>query len=402
MKEKQNYTKAVTNFIDTILTNSWLKTREPIVTEDSALVLGTREGNIAFKKWMEEVVIPNLKSGNLGAGNRAVLHNKFIDDINPINIDRTATKQPMSVYILPINMMTKSASEQNLLEGYKIDFNNLRYRSYYVKSGDTTYKYPITDLFFYYNLINYKNSVNQNSLTSLYESMNRSGEVILLRDYNKFISEFDSRSDITEGVDYTKDDLLRAVAPIVSEFTANKKQLPYFYSYDEYSMSYILKQRTEEAKNNDEAKKYISTSEEEFVDNIIADMADESLFENDIYDIDGGNIYDIDEGDIYNVDEANLEVEESKSKESKSNYKRVSDVDIQDARFNPDIPLGTLSDLVITKNLASEGNPIRIGTITLTGKMSSENLLPKEIKYKGKTYNTLDLLNVAKNNYKDD
>lgn len=395
-KEKKGYTRAVTNFIDTILTNSWLKTREPLVTEDSALILGTREGNIAFKKWMEEVVIPNLKSGNLGAGNRAVLHNKFIDDINPVNIDRTTTKQPMSVYILPVNMLTKSASEQNLLEGYKIDFNNLRYRSYYVKSGNVTHEYPITDLFFYYNLINYKNSTNQNSLTPLYEAMNRSGEVTILKDYNRFISEFDSNSDIMEDVDYTKEDLLKAVAPVVSEFTANRKRLPYFYSYDEDGMTFRLKQRTAEALARDKSRDYLPTSEEdtEFEEaDFTEDMSDVDLFDNDIY----GEVYDF-------MDDFNNESEgESQSKKVKSNYKLVDDVDMQDTRFNPDLPLGTLSDLIITQSLASEGRPIRVGTVAVRGEISSDNkVLPREIEYKGKTYSTLDLLNTAKNSYSNE
>lgn len=394
-KEKRGYTKATLNFIDTILTNSWLKTREPIVTEDSAIVLGTREGNTAFKEWMEETVIPNLKSNNLGAGNTAFLHNKFIDDINPVSVDRTATKQPISVYMLPVNMLTKSTSEQNLLDGYKIDFNNLRYRSYYVKSGDNTHEYPITDLFFYYNLINYKNATNQNSLTPLYEAMNRSGDVTILKDYNEFISNFDSNSNITENIDYTKEDLFKAVAPVSSEFMANRKKFPYFYSYDGNHLEYKLKQRTDEAKEKDNKNKYIPSSEESpsdideamsIVDEAF-DMSDDVFgMSDDIY----GNAFDFADDSIDT---------ETTPKEEKSNYKLVDEVSVRDSRFNPDRPLSTFADRIITDDIISSKEPIRIGTITVVGERTSNGLLPKEIKYRGKIYNTLELLNVAKATY---
>lgn len=394
-KEKRGYTKATLNFIDTILNNSWLKTREPIVTENSAIVLGTRGGNTAFKEWMEETVIPNLKSNNLGAGNTAFLHNKFIDDINPVSVDRTATKQPISVYMLPVNMLTKSTSEQNLLDGYKIDFNNLRYRSYYVKSGDTIHEYPITDLFFYYNLINYKNATNQNSLTPLYEAMNRSGDVTILKDYNGFISNFDSNSNITENIDYTKEDLFKAVAPVSSEFMANRKKFPYFYSYDGNHLEYKLKQRTDEAKEKDNKNKYIPSSEESLsdIDEAISIVDEAFDMSDDVFGM-SDDIY----GGAFDFADDSIDTGTT-PKEEKSNYKLVDEVSIRDSRFNPDRPLNTFADRIITDDIISSKEPIRIGTMTVVGERTSNGLLPKEIKYRGKVYNTLELLNVAKATY---
>ena len=162
-------------------------------------------------------------------------------------------------------------------------------------------------------------------------------------------------------------------------------------------MTFRPKQRTAEALAKDKSKGYLPTSEEdtEFEEaDFIEDMSDADLFDNDIY----GEAYDFEEDftdGFYNEFE-----EESKSKKVKSNYKLVDDVDMQDTRFNPDLPLGTLSDLIITQSLASEGRTIRVGTVAVRGEISSDNkVLPREIEYKGKTYSTLDLLNTAKSSY---
>jgi len=58
-------------------------------------------------------------------------------------------------------MMPRSEFEKDALSRYMVDFNRLNDDKYSVTlpSGKKT-DYNIVDLFFYYNLINYRNSIN--------------------------------------------------------------------------------------------------------------------------------------------------------------------------------------------------------------------------------------------------
>ena len=64
-----------------------------------------------------------------------------------------------------------------------MDFYNLR--NYRYNSSDE-FSYSITDLFFYYNLINFQNSSGGRSLTPLFENFVRTGEESAVNKYMKF------------------------------------------------------------------------------------------------------------------------------------------------------------------------------------------------------------------------
>jgi hypothetical protein len=75
--------------------------------------------------------------------------------------NQTLTRNVTVAYTLPINMMPRSEFEKDALSRYMVDFNRLNDDKYSVTlpSGKKV-DYNIVDLFFYYNLINYRNSIN--------------------------------------------------------------------------------------------------------------------------------------------------------------------------------------------------------------------------------------------------
>lgn len=347
-KEVKNYTRAIENFINTIITNSWLKTQPLIVTDNMVANLGTRKGNITFMRWMNNIVLPNLKVGNLGNNNTVAWSNRFLEVFAPRTNDWNMSKYPVQIYTIPYNPM--DPNHRDVMTGLKIDFNKLRSYYYYVKTGNGQVKqYPIMDLLFYYNMIANKNVSNTTAITPFFEDLNRTGEYDLIRDYNRFVSEFDSNSDIVEGVDYMKDDLLRAVAPIMSYKQAVRKNVPYFYQLDKETKRYKLQK-----KNQTESRQR-------------SYMGDDGEFEND--------------ADFLGLNDNEFGGMSTKKKEYK--YFGVDSSSLDHSKYNPDMPFNTSTDKVITVEEFKSGNTVRYGTMEIK---SEDGTKLKEIKYEGKTY----------------
>lgn len=250
-KDIKNTYKGVQSFLDNALINAWMKSSNKTIniqegveifisgnrtktTEgDTPIMLGTPTGNASFKLWMESTVIPDLKEGILSKKAKIYMNNKFIKDLSPVRVDRTVTRNSTFIYTLPVSTLPSSDSEKAAYTMYKSEFNKLHSLSYY--------GYPITDLFFYYNLINFRNATTQNSLTPLFEDMLGEGSAPLLKEYNSFVSIFDTKSDLEEGIDYILDDAYRWCAPMSSTY-ATKAAL--VRSYDYNSMQVKLYQKS--------------------------------------------------------------------------------------------------------------------------------------------------------------
>lgn len=249
-KDIQSVYRGVQSFLDNILVNSWMRSANKIievqkgvtvysnnggefVTEErTPIVLGTDWGNASFKSWMESTVIPDLKNGVLSEKSKIFMNNKFIKDLTPLRIDRTATKNATFIYTLPVSMIPKSDSEKASYMMYKSEFNKLQSLRYF--------GYPVSDLFFYYNLINFRNSTTQNSLTPMFEQILRDGSSPLLQEYNSYVSMFDTGSDLVEDVDYVIDDAVIWCAP---KMDTNLARTPYVYAYDYATMTTKLYKR---------------------------------------------------------------------------------------------------------------------------------------------------------------
>lgn len=188
---------------------------------DTPIMLGTRWGNESFKMWMDSVVIPELKD---------IEPNEFIQSLSPIRLDRTLSGNSAFVYSLPTNMLPKSTSEIERLNRYKRAFNQLQ--------GAPTYQgYPLTDLFFYYNLINFNNTVSQSSLTTIFEDIIRTKSSPLVEEFHKFTSVLDSNSELVEGVDFSYEEAQKWCAPIED---TNYSTSYYVRDYNNADMKYHL------------------------------------------------------------------------------------------------------------------------------------------------------------------
>lgn len=238
-KERSNVYKKLQSFCDMTLRNTWMKTSEKVITipagvtimnsigntfttqGDTPIMLGTRWGNESFKMWMDSVVIPELKDTE---------PNEFIQSLSPIRLDRTLSGNAAFVYSLLTNMLPKSTSEIERLNRYKRAFNQLQ--------GAPTYQgYPLTDLFFYYNLINFNNTVSQSSLTTIFEDIIRTKSSPLIEEFHKFTSILDSNSKLVEGVDFSYEEVQKWCAPIED---TNYSSGYYVRDYNNADMKYHL------------------------------------------------------------------------------------------------------------------------------------------------------------------
>lgn len=352
-KDVLNVYKGVQSFIDNFLVNSWLKTSnktvnvqkgvtvfskgdsEFVTTETTPILLGADWGNASFKSWMESTVIPDLKDGIYNEGSRVFMDNKFIRDLTPIRMDRTPNKRSTIVYTLPISMIPRSDSEKISHAMYKSEFNKLQSLRYY--------GHPVSDLFFYYNLINSRNAVNQIALTPMFEDALRNRTSPLLNEYKAFISKFDTSSDLIEGVDYTIEDAMIWCAPIMD---TNKARTPYVYSYDYNTMTTKLYRRINNSDNNGGG-------------DYMEDM-----------DFDYGIDFDFDMG----MEDTNTLMMPSKDYEVVEEHRN--------SRY-----------YMTRESLLDSGNTIRLSANTV---ISTEGSNLREVRYKNKTYTKGDLLALGK------
>lgn len=362
-RDIMNVYRGVQSFLDNTLINSWLKTSNKVINipkgvtifstsghefttevESTPILLGTEWGNASFKRWMESTVIPDLKEGIFGEGDKSFMDNKFILDLSPMMFDKTVTRNATFVYTLPVSMIPKSDAEKAAYAMYKSEFNKLQYRGY---RG-----YPISDLFFYYNLINFRNVTTQNSLTPMFEEILRDGSSPLLQKYNAFVSEFDTGSDLLEGIDYIMEDVIMWCAPFVDTYRATT---PYVYSYDYNTMTFKL------------YKRRLKVSEDGSGD----DTLDGGYYE-------GDDFYDY--GDFY-MDNFYEDSDESGDSKVNPDYEVVEDY--RDRRY-----------FLTRESSLGEGTAVRLNSTSL---VSVDRGIISEVKYNGKNYAREEVIAKIKN-----
>lgn len=169
--------------------------------------LGTENGRATFKRWMEDIVIPNLQKGNLGQRdargayrpnkNSPILDNKFITGLTPVIFSNTPMKTTITGYSLGINMSPRSDNDKEIFDMYKHEFNKLKEDGYKYSVGNVgspEYReYDLTDLFFLYNLVTFQNRLGETTLTRIFEDSRDQG---IIPSYYDFINNIDRNSDI--------------------------------------------------------------------------------------------------------------------------------------------------------------------------------------------------------------
>lgn len=176
------------------------------------VTLGTVEGNIAFKNWVESTVIPKLQSSD----GYFMEENTFITDLIPKLYTRTLSRNRIRSMSLPFDMIPKTELEQKVFDRYQMDYITLSGIPY---KSDT--RYTIADILYLYNMITYGNSKNLISLTPITDTL-YSSKGSVADSYSKFLADFDSNhsiklntsSDIKDGdIVISEDELLQQVAP---------------------------------------------------------------------------------------------------------------------------------------------------------------------------------------------
>ena len=263
-----SYVRRALSFIDGIITNRWLLERPAIIlpkgamkigkdgsmtksNEDFSVELGTQEGNATFQYWMNQEVIPRLKDGyvygnNVSSGRRIItkgtddIANTFLRDLIPNITNKTQDRNNMSIFALPIDMIPKSDIEADRLSKYKLDFNELNQYRYKISKDQD---YNVVDLFFYYNLINFRNRGGEQSLTPLLETLIQTNGSPILRDYIGFVSEFDREYDIKAGVDFMWSEFDKFIAPSNRDMrvaSASASKIPYFWQLNQDTLKQEL------------------------------------------------------------------------------------------------------------------------------------------------------------------
>lgn len=211
------------------------------------LQLGTDIGNTNFKLWVENTVVPDLQ--NMTLYNR----NSFISDLIPKRYKNTQFGNLIRSITLPVDMIPKSDSDIQRLRRYAYDFSVLN--KGYRDSGLT-----VQEIFYLYNMITYQNRNNTKALTPITDTLYTSNDSIAAK-AQRFISMFDSESSLVyDKVNlndssisnfFTKDDLIRAVAPSTGEVNYKYFEGPYLRMFNYKTLQWELLERIPDKKENE-------------------------------------------------------------------------------------------------------------------------------------------------------
>lgn len=203
---------------------------------DKIIQLGTDMGDANFKLWMEQTLIPKLKT------DPKLKDNIFIQHLSPIVNSRTNLGMTAVYYGLNgINMLPQSDAEREMFDIHKDAFNQLAtYDLIRDAKGKT---FAIKDLFYLYSLICNNGKFGPTSLHKIFEDYLDSG---LAQSYKHFIAAKDRDLDFYQNlVDTCTDEWL---APMSSPYVGGSKILKY---KDQNNEQILLYKKKEKESNGD-------------------------------------------------------------------------------------------------------------------------------------------------------
>lgn len=251
-KDRDSIYRNTGNFLDSVIATKWFKDRNKSFTiaegdsyydKDAKLhqatgpetiSLDTGYGQATFKRWFENTVVPSLKRGLQEKGGDRKLslaRNKFVSALQLSISDRTLTRDVSYTWALPMNMSSiNSVTEMNNYVEYLTHFDEL---DKYTFNGT-----PVSELFFYYNLIVNKNRYGQTSLTRLFEHFVGEKQDSIVQDYFKYIGDMDYNKLLNDS-DFSLEDVVMACAITVSGGNYGKK-FPYIKVFNSALQTYDL------------------------------------------------------------------------------------------------------------------------------------------------------------------
>ena len=204
-----------------------------------SIKLGTKEGNEAFKKWMDLVVIPQQKS--------KFHSNKFLSELSEVAYHKSDNHNTIINYSTNIDSMTDNPTEVTKFAEVTEGFNSLQSKSI----GEL----PLVDAFFYYDLIAYDRQPGQLSLTPIFNKLVALGKTEVISDYVQFISDLDLGGNTILTLDDSQvDEIKRFIAPVISIYALDDFDEEYGWVKDPEDQQYYLIKRNPKPGNrsNDE------------------------------------------------------------------------------------------------------------------------------------------------------
>ena len=243
----ESYLKKVQKFIFMRINNSWLLTQKGVnivnppnpfknfeITEgEFPIQLGTPSGNATFKYWMDNVVIEDLK--------KLLPRNKLIQDLELFENTKTESGNGVVQYGLDFVLFPESDQELQDFKEYKQALNQLASETY---NGNS-----VLDLLMYYNTIVYNGEVLTRSLSSFFEDIIIDKTSSTVTDHLNFISNFRKENSFVLGKDYTEDEILQYIAPIVHISNIDSANMDYIRVYSDKQMKYVMLQYARSAAN---------------------------------------------------------------------------------------------------------------------------------------------------------
>lgn len=200
--------------------------------------LGTKEGNEAFKEWMDLVIIPQQKS--------KFSSNKFLSELSEAAYHKSDNHNTIINYTTNIDSMTSNPTEVTKFAEVTEGFNNLQSKSI----GELS----LVDAFFYYDLIAYDRQPGQLSLTPIFNKLVALGKTKVISDYVQFVSDLDQGgNNILVLDDSQSDEIKRFIAPVVSIYALDEFDEEYGWVKDPEDQQFYLIKRNPKPSNNKDA-----------------------------------------------------------------------------------------------------------------------------------------------------
>ena len=248
-KDIQSRLKTASRYISRQMNNMFLLEQNielniPKITEGKVdnsikvpIKLGTKEGNEAFKEWMDFVVIPQYKS--------KYKSNKFLDELSEAAYHKSDNHNTIINYTTGIDSMTSNPTEVMKFAEVTEGFNNLQ--------SKTVGNLPLIDAFFYYDLIAYDRQPGQLSLTPIFNKLVAIGKTKVISDYVQFVSDLDQGGNIILTLDDSQiDEIKRFIAPIISIYALDDFDEEYGWVKDPADQQfYLIKRNPKPVKTED-------------------------------------------------------------------------------------------------------------------------------------------------------
>lgn len=198
---------------------------------DKTIQLGTDMGDANFKLWMEQTLIPKLKT------DPTLKNNIFIQHLSPIVNSRTNLGMTAVYYGLNgINMLPQSDAEREMFDIHKDAFNQLATQDLIRDAKDKTF--TIQELFYLYSLICNNGKFGPTSLHKIFEDYLDSYRA---QSYKHFIAEKDRDLDFYQDLVNTCTD--EWLAPMSSPYVGGSKVLKYKDQNNEQILLYKKKEK---------------------------------------------------------------------------------------------------------------------------------------------------------------